>query len=116
MAAPTRDEIFTSVRERGLKSFAHYKTSSWPGSTRPPSVNASAFAVMSFRALTRASWVAASRTAMTMFETQLSMLDDGLPITLRNSRRVRWLVRNSPCIAEVTMVTPVLWTPRVVMH
>ena len=35
-----------------------------------------------------------------------SMVEDGLPITLRNSRRVSGLVRNSPSIDDVTMLTP----------
>src|ERR1700679_259276 len=47
---------------------------------------------------------------------QPSTWDAGLPMTLRNSRRVSGFLRNSPCIAEVTMLTPVLCTPRVVMH
>lgn len=34
----------------------------------------------------------------------------------RNSRRVASLLRNSPSMREVTMVTPGLWMPRVVMH
>src|ERR1700676_1278500 len=34
--------------------------------------------------------------------------DEGLPITLRNSRRVSGFFRNSPSMVEVTMLTPVL--------
>ena len=33
-----------------------------------------------------------------------------------NSRRVAGLSRNAPSIRLVTIVTPGLWTPRVVMH
>ena len=40
----------------------------------------------------------------------------GLPMMARNSRRVLESSRNAPSIMEVTMVTPVLCTPRVVMH
>ena len=40
----------------------------------------------------------------------------GLPIMLRNSRRVSECSRKAPIMLDVTMVTPVLWTPRVVMH
>ena len=40
----------------------------------------------------------------------------GLPMMLRNSRRVSELSRKAPSMVEVTMVTPVLCTPRVVMH
>src|SRR5579863_5947768 len=47
---------------------------------------------------------------------QRSSRDAGLPMMLRNSRRVTSLVRKSPSMVEVTMVTPVLCTPRVVMH
>lgn len=38
------------------------------------------------------------------------------PIIARNSRRVASCVRNSPSMRDVTMVTPGLCTPRVVMH
>ncbi len=38
------------------------------------------------------------------------------PIIARNSRRVEGSVRNAPSIRLVTMLTPGLWTPRVVMH
>jgi hypothetical protein len=41
---------------------------------------------------------------------------EGLPISARNSRRVRASLRNSPSIRLVTMATPGRWTPRVVMH
>ena len=34
----------------------------------------------------------------------------------RNSRRVSDPVRNAPSMVLVTILTPVLWTPRVVMH
>ena len=34
----------------------------------------------------------------------------------RNSRRVEGSVRKAPNIQDVTMVTPGLWTPRVVVH
>src|SRR6185437_7267890 len=44
------------------------------------------------------------------------MDDWGLPITARNSRRVISLERKSPSMVDVTMETPVLCTPRVVMH
>ena len=44
------------------------------------------------------------------------MLATGLPISARGSRRVSGFLRNSPGMVEVTVVTPGLWTPRVVMH
>jgi len=40
----------------------------------------------------------------------------GLPMMFRNSRRVSLFSRKAPSMVEVTMVTPVLCTPRVVMH
>ena len=40
----------------------------------------------------------------------------GLPMNCRNSLRVDGLLRNSPNMVEVTMVTPGLWTPRVDMQ
>ena len=43
-------------------------------------------------------------------------MPSGLRIIARNSRRVRESSRNAPNIMEVTMVTPGLCTPRVVMH
>src|SRR5690242_2139151 len=39
----------------------------------------------------------------------------GLPMMFRNSRLVSELSRKAPSMVEVTMVTPVLCTPRVVM-
>lgn len=39
-----------------------------------------------------------------------------LPIIAKNSRRVDGLSRKAPSIRLVTMTTPGLWTPRVVMH
>ena len=40
----------------------------------------------------------------------------GLPIMLRNSRRVFGSARNEPSMRLVTMSTPDLWMPRVVMQ
>src|SRR5262249_13290763 len=45
-----------------------------------------------------------------------SIDETGLPMMGRNSRRVSGFLRNSPSIVDVTMVTPGLCTPRVVMH
>ena len=39
-----------------------------------------------------------------------------LPIIASSSRRVVALSRKAPSMRLVTMVTPGLWTPRVVMH
>ena len=41
---------------------------------------------------------------------------EGLPIMARNSWRVRGSSRKAPSMRLVTMVTPGLFTPRVVMH
>jgi len=41
---------------------------------------------------------------------------EGLPIKAMNSRRVAGLSRKAPSMRLVTMVTPGLRTPRVVMH
>ncbi len=40
----------------------------------------------------------------------------GVPIIARNSRRVVGSSRKAPSMVLVTMLTPGLWTPRVVMH
>ena len=40
----------------------------------------------------------------------------GVPIIDNTSRRVVGSVRNKPSMRLVTMLTPGLWTPRVVMH
>src|SRR6185437_3327023 len=42
--------------------------------------------------------------------------ETGLPMLVRNSRRVTSFSRKAPSMVDVTMVTPRLWTPRVVMH
>ena len=47
---------------------------------------------------------------------QPSRLEAGLPMMVRNSRRVSGSLRKAPSMVEVTIVTPGLWTPRVVMH
>src|SRR5690606_33400484 len=47
---------------------------------------------------------------------QLALPSGGLPIMARNSRRVRGSSRKAPSMRLVTMFTPVLCTPRVLMH
>jgi hypothetical protein len=50
----------------------------------------------------------------TLFQPTLPL--PAFPIIARNSRRVDGSVRKAPSMRLVTMLTPGLWTPRVVMH
>ena len=68
------------------------------------------------RRMGRISPMGAPPFAGATLQTFVSWPEAGLPIMARNSRRVAGSARKPPSMRLVTMVTPGLWMPRVVMH